>query len=712
MSGQSPQKESSISFFNIYLSANHPINSNVPEDFVPLPPYDLVDVIHDDFDPGDYVSPPSIHEINGDFSEHAPGGEFIFNCRGPNGAILALPHGSHLQKLRNLETVQRYAAKHAESWYKYANETRGRGLVNGSLYLVTGCEKARSWGMASFREVSLEKELQLSFRPTTDADNGYRYRWRGTHCRHKHADSPSVDGAPLNQTTFIHAFAISLSEGIWGMRFGDVKICQLTDSPFPDKSGRSFIPYGSQGSSFAWSLFFGGTTGGGKQCTGQAPGNGIISNASPIPQVFHPSQIIHERILREAPEAKVVITHDDDWSDIFRNDGMQTTGKSSSDLQEAIFDRFEIITADGTAFLKSKSDPTRSSANPVTKPPSETGSIPILTPSLSSSSTLKDGATENVADEQSIDGDRSTLDQSQENRDKAHASQTYLDSTTIDVTLPSPETSLLRSRYIQPQPPKRRASIRTNTAERRATHNALERMRRETLNGRFLALASLLPPPTGPYDPPRRRHQRSPSEPKIFHCCESKLSSIFILSQGAGSSTLDTPSSPFPPSPELSPTNSIPSPSIEPSPTSAIPSPTHSAHDPRSLILPLYTGPFLDLPQMHGQPLRGSETLSNRSSTPNVDWAVNASHMLSGSSDTSSVRSPSPNTEWDPASPFGNSHLEDPMPNAQDEDSPKASSSNETARAADRQGEELRDLAQRLQLQDRAGLAGGSLFSG
>ncbi|KAJ6511417.1 hypothetical protein C8R47DRAFT_1094997 [Mycena vitilis] len=34
---------------------------------------------------------------------------------------------------------------------------------------------------------------------------------------------------------------------------------------------------------------------------------------------------------------------------------------------------------------------------------------------------------------------------------------------------------------------------RANTAERRATHNAVERQRRETLNGRFLDLAALLP---------------------------------------------------------------------------------------------------------------------------------------------------------------------------------------------------------------------------
>ncbi|KAG9038895.1 hypothetical protein FRB95_013573 [Tulasnella sp. JGI-2019a] len=42
-------------------------------------------------------------------------------------------------------------------------------------------------------------------------------------------------------------------------------------------------------------------------------------------------------------------------------------------------------------------------------------------------------------------------------------------------------------------PVRRKPSRRANTAERRATHNAVERQRRETLNGRFLDLAALLP---------------------------------------------------------------------------------------------------------------------------------------------------------------------------------------------------------------------------
>jgi hypothetical protein len=40
--------------------------------------------------------------------------------------------------------------------------------------------------------------------------------------------------------------------------------------------------------------------------------------------------------------------------------------------------------------------------------------------------------------------------------------------------------------------PKRKPSRRANTAERRATHNAVERQRRETLNSRFLVSTNLV----------------------------------------------------------------------------------------------------------------------------------------------------------------------------------------------------------------------------
>jgi hypothetical protein len=129
------------------------------------------------------------------------------------GAVLALPDGSHLQKLGNLENMRAYAAKHAESWYKYVNGPRGRGLANGDLYLVTGCEKARSWGMASYHHT--RDEFEFNFKPTAAANAIHQtYRWSGTHGRKNPATrksyNPPSTNEPVNQTTFIHGWSISL----------------------------------------------------------------------------------------------------------------------------------------------------------------------------------------------------------------------------------------------------------------------------------------------------------------------------------------------------------------------------------------------------------------------------------------------------------------------------------------------------------------------
>ncbi|KAJ7476138.1 hypothetical protein FB451DRAFT_268229 [Mycena latifolia] len=311
-------------FFNIYYSAEHPINSRgVPENFVPLPMYREEDVFPVDRKPGDYVSTPSVQES--DLLSSASqflGREFLFTCKGPDGALLALPHGSRLQKLENLEGMRRYAAKNAESWYKYANapEGLGRRLVNGSLYLITGWEKSESWGMATFQNLGVEKEFQLSFDPYPDPDAGFNYRWRrGTPARTKDGIGSSHEGQNLmNQTLFIHGFSISLGEGIWGKLFPDVSINKIADSQF-QKSHSNFVPFSSQASSsFVFSLLGLGASYGERTKADHQSDEVQISEISPTPSVFHPSKIINDYLLREAPQATVAITHDDDWCRIFQ----------------------------------------------------------------------------------------------------------------------------------------------------------------------------------------------------------------------------------------------------------------------------------------------------------------------------------------------------------------------------------------------------------
>ncbi|KAJ7249248.1 hypothetical protein B0H12DRAFT_702731 [Mycena haematopus] len=308
-------------FFNIYLPADHPINANGPEAFVPLPPYKPVDVEQLDYEPGDFVSSPSVASISSGPCNF-PGGIFGFNCMGPNGAVLCLHQGSHLEILLNLASMRQYATKHAESWYKYFNARRERGIENGELDLITGSEKAQSWGMATFENASLQGPFQLSFRPTRGEDEGYRYRWQGDteYYECKHADSPPV-GTPPNHTIFIHALRISVGQIIWEKGFG-VKVRQ-DSSVFLDKS-----PYESQESSFLWSIVTGAINSV-YSWWRQSTRLGIVTDAFPIPKVIHPSRAIHERIFREAPHARVVITHDDDWRDVLKDDATQMAVHSS-----------------------------------------------------------------------------------------------------------------------------------------------------------------------------------------------------------------------------------------------------------------------------------------------------------------------------------------------------------------------------------------------
>jgi len=70
-------------------------------------------------------------------------------------------------------------------------------------------------------------------------------------------------------------------------------------------------------------------------------------------------------------------------------------------------------------------------------------------------------------------------------------------SNTTDALSSSPTIEQQQTQAQAPQPqtqsqPTKRSSRRANTAERRATHNAVERLRRETLNGRFLVSLLIL----------------------------------------------------------------------------------------------------------------------------------------------------------------------------------------------------------------------------
>ncbi|KAJ7017415.1 hypothetical protein C8F04DRAFT_1156523 [Mycena alexandri] len=289
-------------YFNIYLPADHPINDNdVPENFYPLIPYASKSLTSLVYDPGDSVSTSSIQKFIS--PDEFPGGDFIFSCAAPQGAVLALPYGAHLKKLNYLEPVREYVAAQAESWYEHINGVRGRGLANGSLYLVTGCEKAPSWGMASFYGTSDPFQVAFTQSARASSDSAVRYRWHGMHdhpgpSQHKRYDpSPIINDAPLNQTTFIHGLSISLGVGIWGKLFGKVGINDIMESQLGSSSGRvSLAPASSLFSSVLGFLGGRGSTGGSSPA-----GRGHRPNDDNVNVPENAFLLFHRSILASAP---------------------------------------------------------------------------------------------------------------------------------------------------------------------------------------------------------------------------------------------------------------------------------------------------------------------------------------------------------------------------------------------------------------------------
>jgi hypothetical protein len=86
------------------------------------------------------------------------------------GAVLLLPDGGSRYDFRPRLTFREYALKHAKSWYEFINGKLGRDVRNGSVYLVTGCDKAYSWGVASFSNASEGGQTSLKF--SAEAEGG------------------------------------------------------------------------------------------------------------------------------------------------------------------------------------------------------------------------------------------------------------------------------------------------------------------------------------------------------------------------------------------------------------------------------------------------------------------------------------------------------------------------------------------------------------
>ncbi|KAJ7347345.1 hypothetical protein DFH08DRAFT_1002107 [Mycena albidolilacea] len=93
------------------------------------------------------------------------------------GAVLVLPEGATCQNLLPIETFRAHVRKCAPQWYTFARDYLPS---TESLFVVTGCDKATSWGIATASTTSGDIRISLKFTVVGVAEGTLapRYQWR------------------------------------------------------------------------------------------------------------------------------------------------------------------------------------------------------------------------------------------------------------------------------------------------------------------------------------------------------------------------------------------------------------------------------------------------------------------------------------------------------------------------------------------------------
>ena len=129
-----------------------------------------------------------------------------------------MPDGAIGEDYSNLKALRTYARENAESWYTFISETWGWDTPNGSLYLVSGCDKSAAWGIMTLRTTQAKRSFSANFTATKIAgvNAGYNCSWSNTGDAIPRSSEASNLGIPQpqNQCLFVRGFKIMIRDGL------------------------------------------------------------------------------------------------------------------------------------------------------------------------------------------------------------------------------------------------------------------------------------------------------------------------------------------------------------------------------------------------------------------------------------------------------------------------------------------------------------------
>ncbi|KAJ7038438.1 hypothetical protein C8F04DRAFT_1089199 [Mycena alexandri] len=361
--------------FNICHGADHPINCHfgVPKGFQQLQldahAIERVDVA---FQPRSDISTDTVKSrrvsAGADLNSTVPveaGVGIEISCSATQGASLILPHGASSSDLLPLRVFREYILAHAKSWFELL-AAQQRPVQDLNLYLVTGCDKATSWGTAVFSKTTNSGEVTMKLGPTGIAGHA-EYSWDNSSYNRGFAQAgphrkPGEESWGENQCVFLRGYSVAMKSKLKSALTGQVKVEAMkgfSNSPI-HASLSDHIPW--------WSPRSGQSTGAdsesGRSNSGPSDESGrpgdsdspiSVEYSREIAQAYHPSAIINDFLLHSiGPERGGVMafTHDKVWIGAFG--AGRVCFPDDQDLLETVLRGRDVIDTGDTVCLESQ----------------------------------------------------------------------------------------------------------------------------------------------------------------------------------------------------------------------------------------------------------------------------------------------------------------------------------------------------------------------
>ncbi|KAG7089213.1 hypothetical protein E1B28_010915 [Marasmius oreades] len=255
------------------------------------------------------------------------------------GAVVMPPKGADRTDCQNLAVFREYAKMNSPSWYEFINGTLGREVDNGAIYFITGFDKTNRWENAVIQDQSRERGCELIFTTSGLAGDGH-LRLSSSSMSMSISSRCSPDGNPhQNQSLFIRGFRIAMRRKvIFNSSAVEVKSTQnLSPEDLFGRKGGGGSPFSrssstSSGSASAMETISSSSSSPTFRSSqrGSSPASDtsydtISSEGTEEPgfQLYHPLNYINQYILESNHEVEVVITHDNDWISLLKDEDIE-----------------------------------------------------------------------------------------------------------------------------------------------------------------------------------------------------------------------------------------------------------------------------------------------------------------------------------------------------------------------------------------------------